>query len=203
MTQKRTTEDPETVELGDADYDVSGMPTGKIALTWRTYELFAGKQSCWVAEIDNLPGYWGEGASVDDALMRLRQSLGPRPHFRVQHEFRTPARLEADIVRKHKALAAAALTFAPGTGLQDETAKTLGIGKSAVTQARKDLAKRAAGVSPEAIKVIARYEKIGGKEHVVGVAKQNSQREVQVAREAPWRIEHEEARSKFPKQELG
>jgi len=79
------------IPLVEADYDHEGHPKGHISLTWRTFCLALGEQSCWLAEYDNLPGYYGEGATVQEALDRLWQSLGCRPHFYVMIKRQTPA----------------------------------------------------------------------------------------------------------------
>src|SRR4051812_22146101 len=102
--------------LADDEYDAEGWPLATISLSRRNYSLALGPCSCWLAEFDKLPGYYGEGETIQQALQRLRQSLGPRPHFRVTHDFRRPAKLETDIKRSHRAMAAAAKTRATALG---------------------------------------------------------------------------------------
>jgi|GEM_PF-6078947 len=200
--------------LADHEYDAEGWPTFPIDLSWRAYSLALGLQTCWLAQFADLPGYYGEGATIGDALIRLRTSLGPRPHYQVTHKIRTPKKLESDIRRKYKALAVAAVTYGGawdyglGAGAAlDETAKELGVGKEAVNLARKELQERLtpppgqfiAGVTKTALATIARPAQRGDQSYE-GSAFDTLEMNIWLVKETPWRLEHEEAQNLFPKE---
>ena len=205
-------------ELRNDEYDAQGFPRFTVRLTWRCYTLAVGPRSCWLAEFEDLPGYWGEGSTPESALDSLRQSLGRRPHFRVEHKMRTPTKLRADVERKHKANAAAALTIAARWGLDrgggdavDATAKEFSIGKSAVNAARGQLwsalsspdGEAIGGVSKSAIEKIAWSAGLVNRDGYTGVAFEHLRLALWVAAETPWRLEHEEAKSLFPSRKGG
>ena len=100
-------------------------------------------------------------------------------------------------------MAAAATTRADAWGRNlgggeavDVTAKAFGVGKTAVNRARGELQKAIsspdgklfAGVSKDSLYEVAR------------VANEKLELELWMARETPWRLEHAEARQKFPTQ---
>jgi hypothetical protein len=187
--------------LGDDEYDQEGWPLEALSISRHSYSLALGQDSCWLAQFKELPGYYGEGATIGQALERLRQSLGERPHFRIHHKFRSTRQLEAAIRRKYNARAVAALTRADGLGYNlgggpgvDASAKARGIGKTVVNEARAELAKAlrardgrlTAGVNKRALQETAR------------AADERAIVELRAAAETPWRLEHAAARAKFP-----
>jgi hypothetical protein len=189
------------VHLGADEYDPDGWPKGKLLLAWHTYALALGNQSCWVAEYEDLLGYFGEGSTVTEALDRLRDSLGPRPHYRSAAIRKTPKKLAASVERKHRAMAAAAVTRAPCLGFSlgggegvDAAAAQFKVGMPSVRAARKSLnedltcsdGRLPMGASKASLDEIAR------------IYPEKMEMELWVARETPWRLEHAEARNKFP-----
>jgi len=197
----RHARDDEIRELVDEDYDPNGWPLATIRLSFHTYSLLYGPCSCWLAEFEHLPGYYGEGATPYQALDRLKQSLGSPPHYKVSHLFRGKEKLRADVSRHHRAMAAAAETRAAAFGINlgggagvDAAAKEKGVGKQAVNKARAEIAEAIrspdgrliAGVSRDALHKLA--------EASVDAEETN----LLVAEQAPWRLEHAAARRKFP-----
>ena len=199
--------------LSDDEYGADGWPLFPVRLTPHKYCLALGPQTCWLAEIEALPGYYGEGATHTDALERLLESLGPQPHWQVEHKMRSAERLRRDVERQHKANAAAALTVAPRWGIDrgagaavEATAKEFGIGKPSVDAARARLFPALTpsddqlpvfGASQAAIEAIA-HRAAEGADRYEGVAFEAREMELWIAREAPWRLEHADAREMFP-----
>lgn len=198
--------------LADDEYDAEGWPKFSVDISRQAYSLALGPQTCWLAQFPGLPGYYGEGASIDNALLQLRTSLGARPHYQVEHKIRTPKKLEGDLKRRFKAIAAAAVTIGPawphgkgGGEAVDGIAKELRIGKTAANRARRELLEKLspppgqsiAGVSKVALAVIARPTEIRDQPYG-GSAFEALEMALWVAKEAPWRAEHTEARDMFP-----
>lgn len=190
------------VALSADEYDPDGHPVDEISLTWRTYDLGGGQRSIWVAQYSDLPGYFGEGSTVDEALKNLWNDLGPRPHYRVGRQQWSVDRKTAFIDRHGKAMAGAALTRADAWGINlgggaavEATAKSFGIGKPALDAARARLADaiRPAtdgtptfGLSAEALREVAR------------ASLERIELDQLVAVQTPWRFDHAEARKQFP-----
>lgn len=189
-------------ELTDDDYGADGWPLAEIVLTRHTYMNALGRHQCWVAQFKGLPGYFGEGETPSEAVDRLRLGLGPRPHYRVEHKFRSSDELKADIRRKYRAKAAAALTRADGLRrgdlgggwVVDAAAKRERIGKPSVTEARAKLSeeidrpdgKLQWNVSAETLETAA------------ASARKQMDIDIWMAEETPWRLDHAVARDKFP-----
>jgi hypothetical protein len=96
------------ISLGDDQYDESGWPMGSLSIVWRSFNLAQGPYACWIAEYGDLPGYCGEGASVQEALDNLWQDLGSRPHYRVARVRRNQGEWRRYFNGKHNAWAASA-----------------------------------------------------------------------------------------------
>jgi hypothetical protein len=183
-------------ELSDGDYDCNGWPKGELRCEWRSFQLAHVPHECWVAEYEKLPGYCGEGATVDDALKALWQDLGERPHFRVTRNRRTNESWKRHFTSQHNAWAAGALI---GFGT---------LSKDSVSSAAAVFPVRATNIQTAQKDFKALFEPING--YLVAGSRQMSENDLKkltqqkielsmfMAEHMPWRLERDEARTQFP-----
>ena len=188
--------------LSDRDYDARGRPIGRLEITHETYNLALGRQWCWYARYTDLPGYFGEGAFPEQALERLWESLGSRPHYRVNRKMPTMHRLQEAVGRKAKAAAAAALTRADawGSGVGGgeavaATAASYGIHKEAVLDARARLSAEIDSLDPKSLPVLGLSAET--LREAARSAIEGEETDRWVAQQTPWRIFHAEVRRLF------
>jgi hypothetical protein len=199
--------------LKDGDYDEDGWPKGTLKIEHRTYQVLDATQvgrtrfedlplldqASWVAEFEELPGYTGEGKSIDEALMRLKADLGGRPHYRVAREKpRTIDQWRKHIERKHQlAAAAAAIGAQPRQGSDGAaaTAKEIGRRKIDVAQAARKFSK-AFGEQADGTWVAG--DPAWAAQELKRITDEKIELDVMVAKRTPWRLERAEARAKFP-----
>lgn len=195
------------VELADADYDELGWPIGTISIAHRTYDSIYGPQASWIAEYHDLPGYLGFASTIDDALMRLRQDLGTRPHFRVAREKpRTLHQWQKHIGQKHSLPAAAAgqVVARQAKGLSrpsrgsdgmDAAAKAIGRRKE-VAVAAMDEFEGSFGQQADGKWSVG--DPVWAAEEMMRVRDTQIELELLAAERTPWLLERDEARKKFP-----
>jgi hypothetical protein len=195
MVSRRKEKNLPTI-LGGDQYDESGWPKESLSVVWRSFNLAQGPYACWIAEYGDLPGYCGEGASVQEALDNLWQDFGPRPHFRVERKRRNHGQWRRYFEARHNAWAASAFL-----GFDSRSS-------DAIASVARDFPARFQRIQEENRAHRASFNPLHGRlvagkrrmetEELQTLTAQKIELSLFVATNTPWRLERQEARDKFP-----
>lgn len=182
--------------LGDDQYDEIGWPKGLLSVSWRSFDLLQGPNASWVAEYPDLPGYCGEGTTVEQALQNLWQDLGSRPHYRVKRKRRSEAKWLLHFKSRYNATAAGAFIGFSSLSKDtiSETAKAFPAKGERIQKANREFVR---GFEASDGSIVAGQRKFNAKE-LRTLADQQIGTMMFAARNVPWRLERQEARDSFP-----
>lgn len=182
--------------LCDDDYDIYERPKGRLIIEFRVFRNAVSEQAEWIAQYEELPGYLGFGDTIERAMERLWQDFGDRPHFRVPRIRRNLEQWKRYCRSKRNAEAAGALIGlrSKSSELRTDAARRFNVGTDNALDANNRL--RAQFASHSGLFVAGNPSL--PETDLEKLAKEKFEFDMLLAEHMPWRLEHREARAKFP-----